>query len=52
MFPEHSLVGVKCFEAFSPKNGLQGLSALMTIITGETLQGEILVKMGNSQAVI
>jgi hypothetical protein len=47
MFPEHSLVGVKCFEAFfDKKTACKKCPALMTIATGDILQGEILVKNG------
>ena len=47
MFPKNPLVGVKCFEAFfTKKMACKGCPALKTIVTGETLQGEILVKNG------
>jgi PAS domain S-box-containing protein len=49
MFPEHPLVGVKCFEAFfTKKMTCKGCPALKTIETGETYQGEILVKKGHA----
>ena len=48
MFPDHPLVGGKCFNSFfDKKTACRNCPALKTIETGEPLQGEILVKKGH-----
>jgi signal transduction histidine kinase len=48
MFPDHPLVGGKCFTAFfDKKTACRSCPAVKTIATGEPLQGEILVKKGH-----
>jgi PAS domain S-box-containing protein len=47
MFPDHPLIGGKCFKAFFDKKAAcKSCPALKTIATGEPFQGEILIKNG------